>query len=403
MKGSVTKYHVLGSTRPKWRYRIYTGKDDAGKHIYVGKGGFDKQGEADKSMRAHIDWLEQPKTAQLAPAPELSVVAGAECTTLLDWLTRWVDTFAVKQCSPKTAERYRTLLHYLALPEPSEIAVLAGTPIIQLKRAGLRAAFFAMLTIKGRRRERISVRTVRHVAGLVSVALSEAVEQELIPSNPMFKLKLPKIEKTETRSLDADEVRTLREACRGDWTFTLVDLALATGARRGELLALTWDDVDWIGRSITISKSLEQTKAGLRIKRPKNEKRRTCSLPQTAIVALEFQKGQQQEMQRSFAGTYRDKGLIFAQPDGSYLEPDLVSQTIVRRLRKAGIEKASFHTLRHTHASHLLSRGVPLPAVSARLGHADSNITARVYSHALPDDDRRGADTWDSIMNGKIQ
>jgi integrase len=59
--------------------------------------------------------------------------------------------------------------------------------------------------------------------------------------------------------------------------------------------------------------------------------------------------------------------------------------------------------LRHTHASNLLSRGVPLPAVSARLGHADANVTARVYSHALPADDQRSADTWDSIIDGPVQ
>ncbi|HXS94617.1 MAG TPA: tyrosine-type recombinase/integrase [Candidatus Limnocylindrales bacterium] len=72
-------------------------------------------------------------------------------------------------------------------------------------------------------------------------------------------------------------------------------------------------------------------------------------------------------------------------------------------MRKAGITTASFHTLRHTHASNLLSRGVPLPAVSARLGHADANVTARVYSHALPADDQRAADTWDAIIKGSVQ
>jgi integrase len=70
--------------------------------------------------------------------------------------------------------------------------------------------------------------------------------------------------------------------------------------------------------------------------------------------------------------------------------------------RKAKIKEASFHTLRHTHASHLLSRGVPLTAVSARLGHADANITARIYAHALETDDKRAADTWVSI-DGLIQ
>ena len=110
-------------------------------------------------------------------------------------------------------------------------------------------------------------------------------------------------------------------------------------------------------------------------------------------------EGPAAEFKRAFAGTCRDNDLVFAQPDGNNLQPDRVSQTIVRRLKNAGVSNASFHT----HASHLLSHGVPLPAVSVRLGHADPNITARVYSHALPDDARRGADTWDSIVDGKVQ
>ena len=191
--------------------------------------------------------------------------------------------------------------------------------------------------------------------------------------------------------------------CGGDWTFALVELASALGARRGELLALEWRDLDWVSGQLLISKSLEQTKAGLRVKRPKNGKSRLCRLPKSALVALQFLRDQQNEHRRLFAGQYRDLGLIFCQPDGSYHEPDLISQVIIRRMRKAGIANASLHTLRHTHTSHLLSNGVPLPGVSAQLGHANPNVTARIYSHALPADDQRAADVWDAIVDAKVQ
>jgi integrase len=72
---------------------------------------------------------------------------------------------------------------------------------------------------------------------------------------------------------------------------------------------------------------------------------------------------------------------------------------IVRRMRKAGIEVGSLHTLRHTHTSILLSLGVPLSAISARLGHSDTNVTARIYAHAIPADDQRAADAWDSALS----
>lgn len=138
------------------------------------------------------------------------------------------------------------------------------------------------------------------------------------------------------------------------------------------------------------------------MKTTKSKKPRRFTLPQSAIASLQFQREQQVEHKRHFGKDYQDHDLVFAEPNGDYLQPDLVSQVIVRRLKKAGIA-ASMHSLRHSHASHLLSRGVPLPAVSARLGHADVNITARIYAHALPDDDRRAADTWDSLIDSNAE
>ena len=132
-------------------------------------------------------------------------------------------------------------------------------------------------------------------------------------------------------------------------------------------MALTWQDVDWLARSLRMDKSLEQTRQGLRLKRPKNGRARVFRIPQSAMTALEFHRTQQQEAKRLFGPDYHDTGLIFCTPNGDFLKPDIVSQTIVRRLRKAGIKDASLHSMRHTHGSHLLSRGVPLPAVSARL------------------------------------
>ena len=133
------------------------------------------------------------------------------------------------------------------------------------------------------------------------------------------------------------------------------------------------------------------------MKRPKNGRVRKFRIGQSTIAALRFQVDQQRE-RRALLGSGYQGNLVFCGPDGSPLDPALVSQTIVRRLKKAGIRGASLHTLRHTLASHLLSNGVPLPAVSARLGHSDVNVTARIYSHMLPDDDTRAADAWETVI-----
>jgi integrase len=96
---------------------------------------------------------------------------------------------------------------------------------------------------------------------------------------------------------------------------------LASGARRGELLALTWPDVDWLSRTVTINKSLEQTRAGLRLKGTKNDDMRICRLPQAAMVALQFLKEQQTQHSRLFGSDYRDQGLVFCKPNGDFLTP----------------------------------------------------------------------------------
>jgi len=153
------------------------------------------------------------------------------------------------------------------------------------------------------------------------------------------------------------------------------------------------------------SKEREARADGRWTSRQKREgqKTRRFHLSQNAIAALLFQREQQQECRRQFGGDYRDHVLVFAKPNGDFREPDLVSQVVIRCLRKSGITDASMHSLRHSNASNLISRGVPIPAVSARLGHADVSITNWIYAHAIPDDDLRAADEWDGLIDGPLQ
>jgi integrase len=312
--------------------------------------------------------------------------------SLVEWLERWLDTYAPLRCrSLKTLERYRELANYVVHGATEELTALGRTRLTELHHAAIETAIVSLLRAPGERHEHRSARTVRHFGGLLHVALGKAWRLDLISENPMKKVELPRSEPRVVRALTAMEISRLRDSCRGDWMFPFVELALATGCRRGELLALEWTDIDWIHRTICIARSLCQTKSGLTIKSPKGGWPRIFVLPSIAITALRAQ-------QRSSHGC-----LIFADDNGDYLKPDLVSQSVVRRIRKAGILDASLHSLRHSHATNLLSRGVPLSAIAMRLGHADPNITARIYCHALPLDDQRAADEWDRVCCGSGQ
>jgi integrase len=389
--GSASKYFTKSGDR-LWRYRFDVDPID-GKRQVVCKQGFETRGAAMDAMQIAI---KEHQAGKLAPAPPPSK------ETLADWVRAWLRDYAPQRCSGKTIERYHQLAGYILKATDGEPARLAASPLAELDHVLVEAALYELLRAKAKRREHLSPKSVREIAGVLSVSLNKAFRLGKIPINPLLRVELPRVERTEARSLTPGEIQCLRNACRGDWTFSFVEISLATGARRGELLALQWPDIDWLTSTVTVSKSLEETAAGVRVKTTKSKKTRKFRVGQTAIIALRFLEDQQREYRRLYGADYQEHGLVFAEPDGSYLMPHLVSQTIVRRLQKAGIKDASLHTLRHTHASNLLSKRVPLPAVSARLGHADTNITARIYAHALPEDDQRAADTWESVV-GSVQ
>jgi len=391
--GSVFKYTSRTGER-LWRYQFAADPID-GKRQRFSKAGFATRAAALGALDDAVKNYAQHKDPTPAPVP---------AETLAGWVRVWLRDYAPERVAPKTLERYHGLASYILDATEGEPAQLAAIPLTEVNHRLIESALRALLHMKAKRIDHLSVKSVREVAGVLRVSLNEAFRLEKIPLNPFLRVKLPQMEQSEARSITPEEVNKLREVCRGDWTFPFIELALATGARRGELLALTWSDVDWLNSSLTISKSLEETKGSrLRIKRPKNGKSRRFRIGQTATMTLRFQQEQQKEYRRLYGDDYHDNELVFCQPDGSFLLPHSVSQIVIHRMRKAGIKDASLHTLRHTHASSLLSKGVPLPAVSSRLGHADTNITARIYSHALPEDDVRAADAWENVVRGPIQ
>jgi integrase len=201
------------------------------------------------------------------------------------FLERWLYEYAKHRCTPKTLERYITLgrhaTKYLGETELQNFAPLAIESMLN-----------DLLDSGGRKDEahpngrQLSARTVRHVAFLIHDSLESAVRWGLLPANPMDRVVLPKAEKKEIRALDKEGLSQLLGAVRGTGLFPLFVTAAPTGCRRGELLALEWQDIDFQTGMVTISKSLEQTKSGLRIKSTKSGKVRRFPLPSVALGVL---------------------------------------------------------------------------------------------------------------------
>ena len=388
MNGCVFK-RKLPSGTITWGYSIDVGKDETGKRKQIFKSGFETMKAAGDALRKKLN--EKDEGDLVKPDP----------TTWAAFFDEWIREHAERNCTPKTVERYHQLAGYL---QPH----IGTTKLQDLSALMLERVFNRIKDAGGYDRKTkaprpLSAKTVRHVAGLVHVALSTALRWKLIKANPVDGVQLPKVKKREARSLDTGQIATFVEATRAHGVYEFFMLAVATGCRRGELLALTWADIDFVGRILRVSKSLEQTKEGLRVKGTKTEKPREISLPKSTIAVLREHRSRQAENRRLFQDDYRDDlNLVFAAPDGNYLKPDSLTAKVCLLASKAGLKGVGLHTLRHSHGSVLLSQGVPLPAVSKRLGHSSVYVTATVYSHALSKDETAAADAWDEAVNSKI-
>jgi integrase len=248
----------------------------------------------------------------------------------------------------------------------------------------------------------LSAKSVRHIACVVHNCFEKAVKWQLISRNPMDHIELPKLAKKLPRVVEKGSVGKLLGRARNTRLYPLILLGLATGARRGELLALQWSDIDFDTSLMDVTKSLEQTKAGLRVKSTKSEKPRRFAVPEKALDALREHRAEQERDRALFGPDYQDNNLVFCRPEGGYYSPDRAGARIVELMKKTGLEGVSLHSLRHTHASELLSKGVPIATVAKRLGHANANITLSIYAHALEADELAAAKIWDAAMEGVI-
>ena len=246
----------------------------------------------------------------------------------------------------------------------------------------------------------LAAKTVHSTASLLFTCLGDAARLEHIPANPMAdrKVKLAKRPRPNPAVMEADALGAIFKHAHGTRLYPFVVTAACSGCRRGELLALTWADLDFGTGMMTVSKSLEQTRAGLRVKPTKSGTSRSIGLDDFALDVLTTHRIGQAQDKQACAPAYRPNNLIFCQPNGDFYSPDHVGTRTKVLLRKAGYPNFSLHSLRHSHASILLRNGTPLAVVSERLGHANQDITLGLYSHSLPADRKTAPRVWQAAL-----
>jgi integrase len=327
---------------------------------------------------------------------DAGVVAPGPRETVGRFLVSWLEG-ARSRLRPRTWDRYEenVRLHL----EPT----LGRIPLSRLSPYDVQRAHAALLK-KG-----LAPATVRRAHAVLRAALQDALLWRQIASNPASLVRPPRGTAREMTALNQIEARALLQAARGGRLEALWVLAVTTGLRQGELLALRWEDVDLEGGSLRVTGTLSRVaredpadgepKTHQVIAPPKTaHSRRRVDIGSLAVEALRVHRGRQAEERLRAANLWVDRDLVFCGSMGGYLHPDQVDRQLKRLLADATLPAIRFHDLRHTAATLLLGRDVNPKKVSEMLGHSTVAITLDTYSHVLPGMHRQAALIMDELL-----
>lgn len=300
------------------------------------------------------------------------LVMGPDQTLAL-YLERWLEEGVRNSVRPKTYENYELCVRRL-FPELGRVRLRALTPE-HIQHA------LGDLIHRG-----LAARTVRQVHMVLRCSLKQAVLWRLIPGNPSDAVKAPRAERKEMRTLSEEQVRSLLAATAGTRHHSLWIFLVTTGVRLGEALALKWADIDMVEGNATIRRALQRHRGvGMVFVEPKSSRgRRTVPFPPETLAALAAQR-EVLGRERSQAGKrWHENDMVFPSPDGRPRDMTYLSYTFHRGLEKAGLPRLRIHDLRHTAATHLLTKHVHPKVVQELLGHSTIAITLDTYSHVMP-------------------
>jgi integrase len=370
-----TIYHTPVENR--WRAAL-TWTDESGKrHRRV------VSGKTQADVRRRLGELRADLDRGLAP-----VAAGTVGAFLAGWLER------EKQRVRPATWRGREL-HVRGYLVPA----LGTVPLAKLTPAHVERMTAAMVA-RG-----LSPRTSAHARVTLRRALSDAVRDGLVHRNVAALARPPRVARRTIEPgrdyLDASQLRRLLAVATEYRIGALITVATTTGLRQGELLGLSWDDVDWTARTLTVRRSMARAwGGGYELAETKtNRSRRSVHLAAAAVDALRREEREQAAARHAAGSAWQDRDrLIFTDAIGRPLYPTAVHRAFRELLAAAGLPMVPFHGLRHSAATALLSAGVPLRVVSDLLGHSGIAITSDIYGHVEAPSRREAADAMDRAL-----
>jgi len=328
----------------------------------------------------------QKELTRLLAASDTGTLPDPSNATLAEYVEGWLAS--AHEQSPKTLERYRELAKGQIVPH------LGAHKLQRLKPEHVQQ-WHGVLVGLG-----LAPRTVGHAHRLLRLVLQCAVKNGTLTRNVATVHRPPKVEDAEIEILSAEQIGDVRAKLEGHTLLPIVELALATGMRRGELLGLQWGDIDLDAGTLRVERSLEETAAGLRLKQPKTKRgRRNISLPAETVTMLRAHKVKLLELRFALGlGNITPETLVFSTIEGRLVRPRNLTKAWSRVQADKKLPHVSFHALRHSHVSVLIRSSVDILTISRRLGHSKASITLDVYGHLISGADKDAADAIAGVL-----
>ncbi len=329
-------------------------------------------------------------------ARDRGIDLSPKTVTVSELLDRYLNDRQALGRGAKTLQEYRDCADRRIRP------YLGGMALAKLRPAHV-AEWQAILLAQGGKAKRLadgslasqtlSAKSVFHAFSLLNGALRFALRMELIFRNPCEAVSRPSLVRSEAKALNESEVAALLRAVRATRWEAFIVLALCTGARRGELCALNWDDVDHARSVLHIRKSLCDVRGKITVKTTKSGKSRSIPLSRMATDALRKLSAIQARERLAVGPAYQNiENALFTDEVGRRITPMAASCAFERFARKAKISTTRLHDLRHTAATTLLVSGIDVRTTAGILGHASPTITLSTYAHLMPEAQRDAVD-----------
>mgnify|MGYP002533588767 FL=1 len=364
----------------RWEGRVVIGYDEKGlprtKNVLA-----KTKRECQEKLKQLRETVTGPRTEKVRPEMPFG-----------EWLDFWYQNYVKPQIRPTTQANYEAKIYQHIIPELGKI------PLNQLAQKDLQQ-FYARMKTGGRliRTEQfgkgLSDSMVRGLHAACRSALEKAVQEELIRTNPAVGCKLPPKRGREMQVLGREELQRFLIQAQAEGYYELFLLDLCTGLRRGELLALQWDDLDFKTGTLTVNKQVYEVKGQLQVSVPKTRASiRRLVLPPGVVEVL-----------RAYRETV-DSRWMFPSPvkEDVPMTPGAVRRRLQIILERAGCKRIRFHDLRHTFATLSLENGMDVKTLSAMLGHVSAATTLDIYTHVTGDMQTEAASKIDRGLGNEV-